>query len=253
MSSATARAQNVQTLCATLPDPHVIEARTGAGHTASRGDVHHPTYPFEMSSGEIGCTLSHRACWQHILDTGAQYALIVEDDLSLDPAVWPHVLTLIHAHASPDHFHPHCPAKAREIAVLRTSRANGGPATLLPYQKSSDLQTVCQVVGRKRGPAICWMRRSSTGPPRRHVLADALGHGQTIHTILPNGWRIPQSLAGRPSKRKPAPAEADAGDQSRLLRRAVNDNGPAPLGRGFGRAQIGQHVSNSPNLAWRPR
>ncbi len=225
MSSATARAQNVQTLCATLPDPHVIEARTGAGHTASRGDVHHPTYPFEMSSGEIGCTLSHRACWQHILDTGAQYALIVEDDLSLDPAVWPHVLTLIHAHASPDHF-IRIPAKARETSAQNV--ANDGPATLF-LPKVIGLQTVCQVVGRNAAQRLLDATVQIDRPIDTFLQMHWV-HGQTIHTILPNGVsELTAELGGSTIQKKTRTKGKLAREINRFVyRRAVNKRPQRP-------------------------
>jgi glycosyl transferase family 25 len=225
MSSATARAQNVQTLCATLPDPHVIEARTGAGHTAARGDVHHPTYPFEMSSGEIGCTLSHRACWQHILDTGAQYALIVEDDLSLDPAVWPHVLTLIHAHASPDHF-IRIPAKARETSAQNV--ANDGPATLF-LPKVIGLQTVCQVVGRNAAQRLLDATVQIDRPIDTFLQMHWV-HGQTIHTILPNGVsELTAELGGSTIQKKTRTKGKLAREINRFVyRRAVNKRPQRP-------------------------
>jgi glycosyl transferase family 25 len=225
MSSATARAQNVQTLCTTLPDPHVIEARTGAGHTAARGDVHHPTYPFEMSSGEIGCTLSHRACWQHILDTGAQYALIVEDDLSLDPAVWPHVLTLIHAHASPDHF-IRIPAKARETSAQNV--ANDGPATLF-LPKVIGLQTVCQVVGRNAAQRLLDATVQIDRPIDTFLQMHWV-HGQTIHTILPNGVsELTAELGGSTIQKKTRTKGKLAREINRFVyRRAVNKRPQRP-------------------------
>ncbi len=36
-----------------------------------------------MNDGEIGCTLSHRKCYQNILKTEDDYALIFEDDISI--------------------------------------------------------------------------------------------------------------------------------------------------------------------------
>ena len=43
-----------------------------------------PKYPFELRTGEIGAFLSHRACWQAILDEGLDAGLILEDDVALD-------------------------------------------------------------------------------------------------------------------------------------------------------------------------
>ena len=36
-----------------------------------------------INPGEIGCTLSHRKCYQKVLDSASPYALIFEDDISI--------------------------------------------------------------------------------------------------------------------------------------------------------------------------
>src|SRR5438034_3575043 len=41
--------------------------------------------PFSISGGEIGCFLSRRRAWQQLLDDGLSAALIVEDDIELEP------------------------------------------------------------------------------------------------------------------------------------------------------------------------
>lgn len=38
-----------------------------------------------ISNGEIGCAMSHRLIWQKMLDNDLDYALILEDDVVLDP------------------------------------------------------------------------------------------------------------------------------------------------------------------------
>lgn len=44
-----------------------------------------PRYPFTLRAGEVGCFLSHRAAWQRIVDEGWNAALILEDDVALEP------------------------------------------------------------------------------------------------------------------------------------------------------------------------
>lgn len=45
--------------------------------------MHKPYYPFELSKNEIACFLSHRKCWQTIIDQNLDAALILEDDTKL--------------------------------------------------------------------------------------------------------------------------------------------------------------------------
>ncbi len=35
--------------------------------------------------GEVGCAMSHRAIWQKMVDENLEYALILEDDITLSP------------------------------------------------------------------------------------------------------------------------------------------------------------------------
>ncbi|MEY9934557.1 glycosyl transferase family 25 [Catenulispora sp. GP43] len=39
----------------------------------------------DLKFGEIGCTLSHLACWRRALESGRQLFLVLEDDVSLSP------------------------------------------------------------------------------------------------------------------------------------------------------------------------
>src|ERR1700722_12989266 len=40
----------------------------------------------DLTPGEIGCLLSHRAVYQHIVDNDIERAIILEDDVFIDPA-----------------------------------------------------------------------------------------------------------------------------------------------------------------------
>ena len=44
-------------------------------------DVLLPRYPFNMRSAEIATFLSHRKCWQKIIDDKLDGAVIIEDDV----------------------------------------------------------------------------------------------------------------------------------------------------------------------------
>ena len=55
-------------------------------------DLLEPRYPFAIGRGEIGCFLSHRKAWQAIIDSGVDAGLVFEDDVVLDPVVFPAAL-----------------------------------------------------------------------------------------------------------------------------------------------------------------
>ncbi|NVK23379.1 MAG: glycosyltransferase family 25 protein [Gammaproteobacteria bacterium] len=46
---------------------------------AANSEVHYRT----LSLGEIGCYLSHRKCWQKIVDSGEPFGVVVEDDINI--------------------------------------------------------------------------------------------------------------------------------------------------------------------------
>lgn len=184
------RAPNVARLLTMLPDATVIDAVVGRDALASGaadvhpGDLHAPRYPFRLGPGEVGCFFSHRACWQRIVEGGDDYALIVEDDMDADPALWAETLDLIAGHAGADSY-IRLPAKARETAAAVI--ASRGPARLF-VPRVIGLQTVAQVVGRN---AARYLLAASTGIDRP-VDAFVQMHwitGQRVHTILPCGVR----------------------------------------------------------------
>ncbi|MBE1285406.1 MAG: glycosyl transferase family 25 [Rhodobacteraceae bacterium] len=182
------RAPNVRVLLDSLPGAQVMDAVRGR-EVVERGEchphpgnLHKPTYPFPLSGGEVGCFLSHRSCWQRILDEGWDMALIVEDDLALEPVAWADALALIDKHATPDHF-IRLPAKTREKSA-KTLAKQGEARLFLP--RIPGLQTVAQVVGRNAAEKVLNATRSLDRPVDTFLQMHWV-HGQPIHTILPNG------------------------------------------------------------------
>ena len=190
MSSSIARRGNAHRLLSALPDARLVEAVDGRdpvqveGVQIMPGTHLDPAYPFTLGPGEVGCFLSHRKCWQMIADDKAPFALIAEDDLSIDPVIWPDVLKLIERHAAEDSF-IRIPAKNRETAAS-TIETQGSASLFVP--RVIGLQTVCQVVGR--GAAQRLLAASETlDRPVDTFLQMHWATGQTIRTILPNGVR----------------------------------------------------------------
>mgnify|MGYP000002478680 CR=1 FL=1 len=189
MPGSTKRAANVEHLLYSLPQAEVVEAVNGRAVAADHvenlhpGDLHSPRYPFfPLSPGELGCFLSHRRCWQRIIDAGWDYALIVEDDLSLDPELWRDALTLIGQQASPESF-IRLPAKHREGPANQIAQ-QGSSKLFLP--KVVGLQTVAQVVGRAAAQRLLAATEALDRPVDTFLQMHWI-HGQQIQTILPNG------------------------------------------------------------------
>lgn len=53
-------------------------------HNFYRPNTLYPKYPFKMRATEIATFLSHRCCWQKIIDGDLDGALIIEDDVKID-------------------------------------------------------------------------------------------------------------------------------------------------------------------------
>jgi GR25 family glycosyltransferase involved in LPS biosynthesis len=190
MSSSTSRRENADLLLATLPNARLVEAVDGrvpdqvVGVKVLPGDHHDPRYPFPLGPGEVGCFLSHRKCWEMIANGDADYALIAEDDLSIDPAIWTDVLGLIETLADADSF-IRIPAKQREVAVSATG--SQGKTTLF-VPRVIGLQTVCQVVGRNAAKRLL-AATETLDRPVDTFLQMHWATGQSVQTILPNGVR----------------------------------------------------------------
>ncbi|MEZ5755967.1 MAG: glycosyltransferase family 25 protein [Paracoccaceae bacterium] len=103
LARAEARRGHVAALRRQSPVPvQVIDAVDGAtlDEAVVRAvyqphDLLAPRYPFAISRGEIGCFLSHRKAWQAILDNGADAGLVFEDDVVLDPDVFPRAVEAV--------------------------------------------------------------------------------------------------------------------------------------------------------------
>jgi GR25 family glycosyltransferase involved in LPS biosynthesis len=182
------RADNVARLMQLLPHPEIVPAVNGrdpaqvADTPVDNGTLHAPPYPFAMGQGEVGCFLSHRKCWQQIVDGAAPYALIAEDDLMIAPDLWSNAIALVTAHADEDSF-IRLPAKDREQRAAIVAKT--GHTTLF-VPKVIGLQTVCQIVGRKAARRLL----AATQRLDRPVDTTLQMHwvtGQPVQTIWPCG------------------------------------------------------------------
>ncbi len=190
MKGSDARRPNAERLCATLPNAQLVDAVNGrdpnaiAGMRTAPGTLHAPRYPFPLRPAEIGVFLSHRKCWQRIVDDGADFALIAEDDLAVDPDRLARALDLIDAHATPE-MYVRLPVKQREKPA-RVIAQTGDMRFMLP--KVIGLQTVCQVVGRAAAQRLL-IATEAIDRPVDTLLQMHWVTGQPVHAILPNGNR----------------------------------------------------------------
>ncbi|MCR9125034.1 MAG: glycosyltransferase family 25 protein [Rhodobacteraceae bacterium] len=200
------RAPNVAQLLRDLPRPEVIAAVDGAAAMAAGtiptapGNLWRPEYPFRMGAGEIGCFLSHRACWQRIVDDNLDWALIAEDDMQVREPLWSDAMSLIETHMRPDRV-IRLPAKPRERATRVVARAG---AVKLVVPRRIGLQTVCQIVGRE---AALRLLAASTrlDRPVDSFMQMHWATGQPVWTVLPCPVaEATAALGGSTIQRRPA-------------------------------------------------
>ncbi|MEP5731627.1 MAG: glycosyltransferase family 25 protein [Sulfitobacter sp.] len=188
LSRATNRADNVAQLAMNLPNAEVVEAvdceqpeHIEGSATVCLG-THHPPYPFGLSAAEVACFHSHRRCWDMIAQGPDAFALIAEDDMTVDQALFVPALELITRYADEDSF-IRLPTKDRERPLGQVARQ--GSATLFT-PKTIGLQAVCQVVGRSAAKRLLKATQTFDRPVdttlQMHWITD-----QPIQSILPNG------------------------------------------------------------------
>lgn len=92
LKRATQRRPQVERIIEACPlDTEIVDAADGRAMSEAEQDevykfekLFEPSYPFRIGPGEIGCFLSHRRCWQRIVDGDFDAGLILEDDVEID-------------------------------------------------------------------------------------------------------------------------------------------------------------------------
>jgi GR25 family glycosyltransferase involved in LPS biosynthesis len=102
---ATTRRHHVEELQRACPFPtEIVDAVDGKFLSSDEiaavydRNRHLPAYPFVLRRAEIGCFLSHRLCWQKIVDEDLPYAAVFEDDAALDGKTIAKALMLVEKH-----------------------------------------------------------------------------------------------------------------------------------------------------------
>jgi GR25 family glycosyltransferase involved in LPS biosynthesis len=109
-----------------------------------------PHYPFALKPGEIGCFLSHRRCWQKIVDSGDNGALIIEDDVEVDAAMLEKAVDLIARHCPKSSYIRFPNKSGRENGVMVAKEAD----IRLIRPDTPGLGTVGQYIGYEAAKAL---------------------------------------------------------------------------------------------------
>ncbi|MAY85375.1 MAG: glycosyl transferase family 25 [Pseudooceanicola sp.] len=190
MSKSTARRPNAERLLRDLPGAELVEAVDGRdpGQIAALGthpgDLFRPRYPFDLRAPEVGVFASHRACWQRIIDSGEACALVVEDDLAVEPDRLARALDMIAAQDARS-MYVRLPVKQRERPARVLSEA-GDMRLILP--RVIGLQCIAQVVGRDAAQRMLQVTEQIDRPVDT-LLQMHWVTGQPVHALLGTGNR----------------------------------------------------------------
>jgi GR25 family glycosyltransferase involved in LPS biosynthesis len=144
--------------------------------------LHLPAYPFPLGIGESACFLSHRACWQRIIDENLDAGLIVEDDLQIDKAVFTGAYELVLTHFTND-LYVRFPVKRRE-AAKEVVTCNHQFKLFLP--EVIGLKTTAQLVGIEAARRLLAASKSFDRPVDTFLQMRWI-HGVSIYAISPAG------------------------------------------------------------------
>lgn len=151
-----------------------------------------PRYPFKLRPSEVATFHSHRACWQRIIDEGLDAALILEDDIQLDPEVFPQALDLAMSNIQPGDF-VRFPIKVREEALCDI--ASTGSIHLQSYDRIG-LGMIAQLVTREAAKALLAVSKKLDRPVDDFVQMH-WRHKVRVLTVWPSGVQeISNELGG---------------------------------------------------------
>ena len=150
-----------------------------------------PRYPFSLRLAEVACFLSHRKCWQEILDRGLEAALIIEDDVDIIDGEFTAAVTLAMKEIKKGDLirFPMKPReKPRNISVKRDNISIFEPTVI-------GLGTQAQIVTYDAARRLL-ERTERFDRPIDVYLQLRWKHGVRVLTLWPNGVRERSSSLG---------------------------------------------------------
>ena len=198
LDRAQARLPQVKATVDMLPlQTHIVSAVDGQKMSSEQSKAYvrkrlRPNYPFKLRPSEMAAFHSHRACWQKIIDDGLDAAVIFEDDVELDSAVFLPALDLVVENIQPDSV-VRFPTKVREKAIRDI--ASTGSIHLQSYDRIG-LVMAAQVVTTGGAKALLAASEKFDRPVDNFLQMQWI-HRVPIHTVWPSGVReISSELGG---------------------------------------------------------
>jgi glycosyl transferase, family 25 len=198
LARATQRKAQVARIGQSCPVPcEVVNATDGrmmsqAELEAHRPNLLSPTYPFKLGRPEIATFLSHRVCWQRIVDEDLDAGLVFEDDVEIDPVAFDGALSLVLENFTQQDYVRFSVRDREKPDVVLASSAF---ATLF-RPAAIGLGAVCQLVGRDAAVRLLAATKTFDRPIDT-FLQMSWQHGVPMLSVRPSGVaEISQTLGG---------------------------------------------------------
>ncbi|NNK79332.1 MAG: glycosyltransferase family 25 protein [Litoreibacter sp.] len=190
LARATGRRARVEELLRQSPYPaKILDACDGAKLSpADRTavypgtDLHVPRYPFPLSDGEIGCFLSHRRAWERIVSEGLPHALILEDDVAVDPETFANAVGIAQAWIEKLGY---IQFQVRKLTVPSLTVAEDERARLV-LPEVTPLRTSAQMVSRAAAETLL-AATEQFDRPIDTFLQMRWDTGVKLHCVVPSG------------------------------------------------------------------
>lgn len=130
------------------------------GRALSEQQISEITYPYnhfeskvrftrELTKGEVGCFLSHRKCWERLLESDHQWALIMEDDIQISSLARPYILSSEWIPSGVDICQLSCLKAIEHGRVLEETITLCENVSLVAPLAPTPLGTQCYLISRK--------------------------------------------------------------------------------------------------------
>jgi GR25 family glycosyltransferase involved in LPS biosynthesis len=199
LERAVERRDQVQAIVRSIPfETHIVPAVDGRASSKQIFEQSYlrnlltPRYPFALKAGEIGCFLSHRRCWQKIIDDGLDGALIIEDDVEIAAMRLRSALALIQSMDASAAYIRFPNKIAREKGILVSS--HDGISLIEP--ETPGLGTVGQYVGREAAKRLLEVTRKFDRPIDSFLQLKR-AHYVRILSVLPGIMRDDSATIGQ--------------------------------------------------------
>ena len=188
LERAVERIPQVNHLIETLPfDARVVAATDGTQMSAAEQASYQPRllrphYPFRLRPGEVATFHSHRTCWQEIIASGLDAALIVEDDVQLHDPLFSRALETAMAHLAQGDL-VRLPYKLREKPFVVLSEGDG---IRLMEPRLIGLGTQAQIVTREAATRLLSQTERFDRPVDTFMQLQ-WAHGVRVLAVWPSG------------------------------------------------------------------